>query len=257
MTEKQALSLKDIFFRIKQFYYGVSDKPLSAANMSVGEASEYIALLKEAETTLFLPIAGKTLASDADEMLSILCMEVRAALVDKNIRLAGDLAALGVRLIGVYTFPFMSRRDFVRKCLAPLREKHEISLFAEREADFLAGGHLPFRLSPSFAPREGRYYEDDADEALKLAHPILYGVFLLFGILLFAGSIIGFGVLAGVGLSLSSPWLILGYFGAAAFGAGLYSLLMAFAHQYMEHILTLLLSVGGLASMLCSLFLAL
>ncbi len=257
MTEKQALALKDIFFRIKQFYYGVSDKPLSAAGMTAGEASEYIALLKEAEATLFLPDEGKALASDADGMLSALCKETREALVEKNIRLAGDLAALGVRLIGVYTFPFMSRRDFVRKCLVPLREKHEIHLFAEREEAFLAGGHLPFRLSPSFAPREGRYYEDDADEALKLAHPVVYAVFVLLGMLFFTGSVVGFGVFAGAGLSLSSPWLILGYFGAAAFGAGVYSLLMSLVHQYMGHTLTLLLSVGGALSMLLSLLLAL
>ena len=140
MTEKQAVTLKDIFFRIKQFYYGVSEKPLSAANMTAGEATEYIAALKEAEDTLFLSDGDqklsdggrklsdgdRQLSDDAEGMLRTLCEAVRSALAEKNIRLAGDLAALGVRLLGVYTFPYMSRRDFVRKCLVPLREKHGI-----------------------------------------------------------------------------------------------------------------------------------
>ena len=194
MTEKQALALKDIFFRIKQFYYGVSDKPLSAANLTAGDSTEYIAALKTAEETLFEKSEGKPLDEDADEMLRTLCVETRVALTDKNVRLAGDLSALGIRLIGVYTFPFMKRADFVRKCLIPLREKHEISLFEAEEAAFLSRTSLPFRLSPSFAPREGRYYEDDADEALKTAHPILYALFVALGVLLFAGSIVGFGL---------------------------------------------------------------
>ena len=231
MTVAQAMELKDIFFRIKQFYYGVSDKPLSAASMTVGEATEYIAVLTDAERTLFASVAGETLDADADEMLSVLCREIRSALVEKNVRLAGDLSALGVRLLGVYTFPYMSRRDFVKKCLIPLREKHEISLFADEEAAFLAAASHALRLSPAFSHGEGHYYEDDADEALKVAHPVIYHLFVWLGILLFAGSIVGFGVLAGAALSLSSPWLILGYLGAAAFGIGVYGLLMAFVHQ--------------------------
>ena len=75
--------------------------------------------------------------------------------------------------------------------------------------------------------------------------------------LLFAGSVVGFGLFAGLALSLSSPWLILGYLGAAAFGVGLYSLLMSFVHQYMGHTITLLLSVSGALFMLFSLLLAL
>lgn len=257
MTEKQALALKDIFFRIKQFYYGVSDKPLSAANLTVGDSTEYISALKEAEATLFGQDEGKLLDEDADGMLRTLCVEIRTALTDKNVRLAGDLSALGIRLIGVYTFPFMKRTDFVRKCLIPLREKHEISLFAAEEEAFLSRASLPFRFSPSFAPREGRYYEDDADEALKTAHPIIYAIFVTLGVLLFAGSVIGFGLFAGLALSLSSPFLILGYLGAAAFGVGLYSLLMAFAHQFMGRALTLFLLVAGGLSMVLSVVLAL
>lgn len=257
MTEKQALALKDIFFCIKQFYYGVSDKPLSAANLTAGDSAEYIAALKTAEATLFLPSEGKETDKDAEGMLRTLCVETRAALSEKNIRLAGDLAVLGIRLIGVYTFPYMKRSDFVRKCLIPLREKHELSLFEAEEAAFLAVPSRPFRLSPSFKSREGRYYEDDADEALKLAHPVLYAFFVLLGVLLFAGSVVGFGLIAGLGLSVSSPWLILGYLGAAAFGVGLYSLLMAFVHQYMGHALTRLLLILGGGFILLSLLLAL
>lgn len=257
MTERQSAELKDLFFRIKQFYFGVSDKPLSAANLTVGEASEYIASIKEAENTLFLPEAGKQLSPDADEMLSALCREIRVALTEKNVRLAGDLSALGVRLLDVYTFPFMNRRRFFRLFVLPLREKHEIRLFEAQEASFLAQRELPLRLSPSFARREGRYYEDDADEALKIAHPVLYYLFVVLGVLLFCGTIAGFGVLAGVVLSLSSPALILGYLGAAAFGVGIYSLAMAFVRQYMGHTLTLLLSVLGAVLMALSLFLAL
>ena len=96
MTEKQALALKDIFFRIKQFYYGVSDKPLSAANLTAGDSAEYIAALKTAEATLFLPSEGKETDKDAEGMLRTLCVETRTALSDKNIRLAGDLAVLGI-----------------------------------------------------------------------------------------------------------------------------------------------------------------
>lgn len=257
MTVAQSAELKDIFFRIKQFYYGVSDKPLSAAHMTAGEATEYIAALKDAEGTLFSPCEGKPLAEDADGMLRTLCEEIRSALTEKNIRLAGDLAALGVRLLGVYTFPFMTRRDFVKKCLVPLREKHGVSLFAKEEEAFLSKASLPFRLSPAFSRSEGHYYEDDADEALKTAHPVIYHLFVLLGVLLFAGSIVGFGALAGIGLSLSSGWLILGYLGAAAFGVGLYSLCMALVHQYMGHALTLSLSISGALSMALSLLLAL
>ncbi len=257
MTENQALVLKDVLFRIKQFYYGVSDKPLSAAQMTAGEATEYVAALKEAEATLFVPEKGKTLADDADVMLLHLCELIREALLDKNIRLAGDLSALGVRLLGVYTFPCMGRARFWKKCMTPFREKHGEHFFAALEELFLAGENTALCLRPSFSHKEGRYYEDDADEALSVAHPILHGFFLLLGVLLFLGSVVGFGFFAGAGLSLSSPWLILGYLGAGAFGVGLYSLAMTFIHQYMGHTLTLFFSLGGALLILLSLLLAL
>ena len=56
---------------------------------------------------------------------------------------------------------------------------------------------------------------------------------------------------------LSSPYLILGYLGAAAFGVGLYSLAMTFVRQYMGHLLTLLLGLGGLSAMIAAILLAL
>ena len=257
MTEAQALALKDIFYRVKQFYYGVSEKPLSAANMTAGDSAEYIAAMKEAEATLFLPDKGRQLPADAAPMLSHTCTLVREALVEKNVRLAGDLSALGLHLIGVYTFPSMGRARFWQHCMLPFREKHGADFYAAYEAEFLSGAPTALRLRPSFARAEGRYYEDDADEGLKLAHPVLYWTFVVLGILCFFGSIVGFGFLAGAGLALSSPYLILGYLGAAAFGVGLYSLAMTFVRQYMGHLLTLLLGLGGLSAMIAAILLAL
>lgn len=257
MTQAQALTLKDIFYRIKQFYYGVSDKPLSAAELTAGDAAEYLTLLKEARTACFAPDAGAALPDDADEMFGALVDEVLTALRDKNFRFAGDLAALGVQLCGVYSFPHMSRERFWRVCMLPLRDKHGDALFCEQEARFLAGKSTALRLRPSFQKAtEGRYYDADADEALALAHPVLYRAFIALGVLLLFGALIGFGLAAGVALSLSSPWLVLGYFGAFAFGVGLYSLSMAWVHQYMGHIPTALLIGLGALCMCVSLLLA-
>lgn len=257
MTQSQALTLKDIFYRIKQFYFGVSDKPLSAADLTAGDASEYLALLKQARSACFAPEEGAKLPADADEMLGAVVDEVLAALCDKNFRFAGDLAALGVRLLGVYSFPNMSRARFWRTCMLPLRDKHGDGLFAAQEERFLSGKSTALRLRPSFArATEGRYYEADADEALALAHPVLYRAFVLLGVILLFGAVIGFGLLAGVGLSLSSPWLILGYLGAFAFGVGLYSLAMAWVHQYMGHLPTALCTLLGALCMAVAILLA-
>lgn len=257
MTEAQAMRLKDLFYRIKQFYYGVSDTSLYATNLSAGEASEYIAALKEAEAEMVLPLEGRVLPPDAEKMLLYTCALTRAALKEKNIRLAGDLSALGIRLLGVYTFPFMGRGRFWKTCMLPFRDRHGDDLFAELEEEFLAGPPTALRLSPSFGHGEGRYYDDDADEALKLAHPIWYAGFVLLGVLLFFGSIVAFGFVAGRGFSLSSPYLILGYLGAAAFGTGLYSLAMTFVRQYMGHLITGLLTILGAIAMIASVLLAL
>lgn len=259
MTEATALELKDLFFRIKQFYYGVGDRNESVTETTAGEASEYIAALREAEVTLTAPDAeaARPLPADAAVMLLTLCREARVALTEKNVRLAGDLAALGVRLVGVYTFPNMGRRRFWDKCVLPFREKHGEAFFAAEEAEFLSGAPSVLRLSPSFLRREGRYYDDDADEALKLAHPVLHTAFTVLGVLLFLGAIVGFGLVSRLALGVSSPWLVLGYFGAAALGVGLYSLAMTFIRQYMGHFLTVLLSVGGALLVALSLGMAL
>lgn len=258
MTERQALELKDVFYRIKQFYFGVSEKPLSAANLTSGEASEHVAVLKEAEDTLFLPEQGRALPPDGDRMLRRACIYIREALVDKNIRLAGNLSAFSIRLLGVYLFPYMSRRRFYEKCLLPLREEHGDGLFAEEEADFLSAPSLPLRLRPCFRrTREGYYYEDDADASLKEARPFLHTVFLLLGLLLFVGSIVAYGACAPLIAGGSSVWFLLGYLGAAAFGVGLYSVVLAFVRQYMGQVLTLVLTLGGAVFMVLSVLLTL
>ena len=259
MTEAKILSLKDLFFRIKQFYYGVSDKTESAADKTAGETADYVAALKEAEAGFALPDGeeGRALPTDAEKMLRHLCALARTALVEKNVRLAGDLAALGIRLIGVYTFPSMGRRRFWEKCMLPFRDRHGEEYFAELEEEFLGGAPTALRLSPSFERREGRYYEDDADEALKLAHPVLYYVFSALGALLFLGFVIGFGLVTRLVIGVSSPWLVMGYLGAAALSIGVYSLAMTLVRQYMGHFLTVLLSAGGALLIALSLFLAL
>ena len=259
MTEKQLLSLKDLFFRIKQFYYGVSDKTDSAADKTAGETADYIAALKEAEADVAAGTsdARSFIPSDADKMLLHLCALARAALVEKDVRLAGDLSALGIRLIGVYTFPSMGRRRFWERCMLPFRDKHGDEYFAELEEEFLDGAPTALRLSPSFERREGRYYEDDADEALKLAHPLLYYAFSVLGTVLFLGFVIGFGLVTRLVIGVSSPWLVLGYLGSAALSIGIYSLAMTLVRQYMGHFLTLLLTVGGALLVALSLILAL
>ena len=259
MTEKQAAELKDLFFRIKQFYFGMSEKTASAASMTAGETVEYIAAVKAAEKTLFGGEADKSdilLPADAEITLLSVCTEIRLALGEKNIRLSGDLAALGIRLLGVYTFPYMGRARFVKKHLLPFREKHGEDFFVAWEADFLAGKNAIFRLRPVFSHSEGHYYEDDADEALSVAHPWLYRAFLLLGLLVLFGSVIGYGALVGA-LSLSSGWLVVGYLGAAALGAGLVSLTLAWVQQYLGHLPTLLLLCGGALCVLLSVVLAL
>ena len=255
MTETQALTLKDLFYRIKQFYYGAGDHPFSSAHRSAGDAAEYIAALKEAEAMLTLPDTGRVLAADAERMLLYTAALTREALTEGNIRLAGDVSALGVKLVGVYVFPCIGRRRFWKKCVLPFREEHGAGYFAEQEADFLSRPSAALLLRPSFSRKEGYYYDDDADEALKLSHPVVYALFVALGMFLFLGSIVGFGLVSRFGFSAGSPWLILGYLGAAAFGAGLYSLSMTFIRQYIGHLLTLLFSVGGALAMVLSLVL--
>jgi hypothetical protein len=260
MTEAQAYELKDLFYRIKQFYFGTSDKPLSAAAVSTGEATEYIAALREAEKSIEAyeaESAQKRLLPDAPLMLLRACALIREALLDRNYRMAGDIAAASIRLIGVYTFPCLSRAKFWRKHILPLREKHEIAFFAEEEQAFLGGKNQRLVLSPSFAPRaqDAKYYDEDTDGEMLEAHPCLYVLFAVLGLCLLVGSLVGYGVLVGSVLALSGAWVILGYFGAAAFGISLFSLAMAWIHQYMGHRLTGALAVLGFLLMALSILL--
>lgn len=252
MTEKQALAFKDLFYRIKQFYYGASDHPFSSAHRTSGDAAEYIAALKEMEESLSRSDAGRPLADDAARMFSETSRITREALAEGDIRLAGDVAALGVQLVGVYTFPCIKRQRFWKKCVLPFREKHGEGFFAEVEADFLSRRSATLWLRPAFSHGEGYYYDDDADESLKLSHPVVYTLFVVMGVLLFLGSIAAFGLISGLGLGITSFWMILGYAGAAALGVGLYSFAMTFIRQYMGHLLTISLTVCGVLAMIFS-----
>ncbi len=255
MTESNLYILKDIFYRVKQFYFGTSDKTLSAASMTSGEASEYVAALKDAEAHLFSESDGSCPA-DADAMLLCATILIKDALKDKNFRMAGDIADTAVQLCGVYTFPFLSRKRFWEKHLLPLREKHEEAFFAEEESLFLAGADSKIRLRPVFhrPHHNSYYYEEDSDSEMAKAHPVLYLLFAALGILLFVGSIVGYGIWLSA-LSLSGAWCILGYFGAILFGISLFSLLMAWIRQYMGHILTFSALFIGLCAMLTSILL--
>ena len=255
MTEQNIYILKDIFYRVKQFYFGTSDKTLSAASVSSGEATEYIAALRDAEQSLF----GESEAGmpkDADAMLLRAVLLIKEAFLDKSFRLAGDLAEAAVHLCGVYTFPFLSRERFMDKHLIPLREKHEVCFFEEEEAAFLAERDLRVRLRPVFhrPKHDAYYYEEDSDGEMSAAHPVLYSAFAVLGILLFVGALVGYGLLTHA-LSLFGAWVILGYIGAAALGVSLFSLLMAWIRQYMGHALTLTLLTGGGLCILISLLL--
>lgn len=256
MTAQNVYVLKDIFYRVKQFYFGTSDKTLSAANMTSGEATEYIDALKNAEKTLFSETDGSC-ASDADAMLLRAVLLVKSALSEKNFRMAGDIADAAVHLSGVYTFPYLSRKRFWEKHLLPLREKHEEAFFAEEEALFLTQKDAKIKLTPVFHREKhgAYYYEEDSDGEMSAAHPVLYLLFAALGILLFAGSIIAYGVVTSAVLGLSGAWCILGYLGAALFGVSLFSLLMSFIRQYMGHALTVSAFAFGIAFMLISILL--
>lgn len=247
MTEKDLYELKDLFFRVRQFYYGAGRDTIAGAGVDKGETAEYIAALGAAEKTLFS--GENTLAPDADDMLLYTVKTLSHALKEKNYRLAGDVAEVGVRLCGVYTFPCISRKRFWEKRVLPLREKHGDELFCENEERFLKEKNTRLALKPSFSARlrGARYYDEDSDAEMLEAHPVLYVLFAVFGMLLFLGAIALYAVFLGG----NGVWDLLGYLGAAVFGAGLFSLPMAFIHQYMGHKLTFsLLLLGALLTAL-------
>lgn len=243
--EKTLLALKELFSRIKQFYFGTGDKPLSAAQTDAGEATEYIAAIKEAEAALSSFTGEKGMLA---ETLRI----VREALLDKNYRMAGDFSDAGVHLCGVYRFPCLGREKFFKRYVLPLRDKHCGDFYAAEEKDFLAGKNLFLRLSPSFVREKdtARYYTVDYDEEFHAAHPIYYALFVLLGLCLFVGAIVAFAVISHTVLPVSGAVIILGYFGAAGIGTALVSLTMSFIRQYMGHPLTVGAALFGTVALL-------
>ncbi len=243
-----AEELKDLFYRIKQFYYGSSERTETALAVSAGEVTEYVAALKNAAERCAV---AEDLPADAPLLLSRTCMLLSEAFHDKNYRLAGDLADMGIRLLGVYFFPAMSRQQFVKKVLLPLREKHSDDILAEEEAAFLAAPNSRLLLRPCFSvpQTQGHYAEDDTDSGFFSAHPVLYVLFALLGALLFFGAIVGYAWFTGAVLSVTGAWILLGYLGSILFGIALFSLLMAWVRQYMGHTATLLLLGIGIALM--------
>lgn len=249
MREATVQNVKDLFFRVKQFYYGSAERTEVSLAVSAGEVTEYVTALKQAadacEAESALPQAKHE--EDAPHMLARVCLLIVDALTERDYRLAGDLSEMGIRLVGVYGFPYLGRARFVKKVLAPLREKYALSLWEEEEKAFLSLPDAAFVLRPSFrAPREEGYYvNEDADDSLKAAHPILYFLFVLFGAVLFFGSMIGYAAVTALALSLSGGFVLLGLLGSALLGVGLFSLLMAFAGQYFGHKPTFALLIGG------------
>lgn len=235
MTKEGLYRLKDLFFRIRQFYYGAGHDTIAGAGVDAGEAAEYVAALKDAERECFGGEDGIA-APDADAMLLYTVKEIRAAFAEKNYRLAGDLSSVGTRLCGVYGFPCLSRKRFWEKQVLPLREKHGDGFFSACEEEFLEGKNASLVLLPDFSGKRSaaRYYDEDADAQMLEAHPVLYTLFAALGMLLFIGALLLYGFL----LRTGTAWDILGYLGAGIFGVGLFSLPMAFIHQYMGHALT-------------------
>ncbi len=245
MTKEMLFELRELFSRITQFYFGSGRESLASAGVDAGECSEYIAALKEIENT---PRASDgSVADDADDMLLYTVGRIKDAFLDKNYRLAGMMASVGGRLVGVYTFPCLSRKKFFQKYVEPLRDTEGHDLYAALEERFLSLPNVSLVLKPSFSARtrDGRYFDADPDTALMEAHPVVYTLFGVLGSLLFIWSIIGYGLLT----PIKNGWLVLGFFGGALFGTGLFSLLMAWIHQYMGHKATALLLVLGAALM--------
>lgn len=245
MTEAWMQDAKELFFRVKQFYYGSAERTEASLAVSAGEVSDYVSALR---ATCAACLSAQTQdREDGPRMTARVASLIADALQERDYRLAGDLADVGIRLTGVYSFPYLSRKAFVKKVLCPLREKHGAHILAEEEAEFLALPDKKVFLRPSFrTPREeGHYVVQHADDSLRYAHPVLYFVFLLFGALVFFGAIVGYSALTMGVLQISGGFVLLGLLGSTLFGVGLFSLLMTFVRQYMGHAATLLCLLGG------------
>lgn len=244
-TEKDMLPVKDLFCRVRQFYFGANEKPLSAAEADTRNAVDYIAAIRK-ETEVLASFPGEC------PRLLLYCLGlVKTALSEKNYRMAGDLSDVGIRLCGVFFFPYLSRAAFVRRAVRPFEEKHECAFFVPKgqdtEAAFLAAKDTPFRFRPFFgrAKQATHYEEGDYDAEFRQAHPTLYGAFMAVGLVLFFGAFVLYWFLAHRAFDKDGALLLLGYLGAGAFGTGLFSLLLSFIRQYMGHVLTALFLVGG------------
>ena len=238
MEEKQLLAAKDVFCRIKQFYYGRREGLRVTAAEDVGKTADYLEALKA------LDLALADAKGEAASLVLSCAEKIKEALKDKNFRLAGDLAHLGVRLCGVFDFPFFSRRRFYETVVLPLEDKHGILFFEDEGRAFLSGADIAPLLRPSFAKREEslRYADADADGDFALAHPWLYRLFTVLGLLALALPILLYAVFT---RELIGAAKILGFLGAAAIGTALDSLLLSFVRQYMGHIATGALSLLG------------
>lgn len=249
MTEKTVQSVKDLFFRVKQFYYGSAERTEVSLAVSAGEVTEYVSALRQAAALCEAEEGAscEKYEEDAPRMLARMCLFTVEALEDRNYRLAGDLAEAGIRLVGVYRFPYLGRKRFVDKVLQPLRVKHELALLEEEEGAFLSLPDASFLFRPSFRTcrEEGYYINEDTDDSLRVAHPLLYFVFVFLGALLFFGTIVGYVAFTALALSLSGGLILLGLLGSALFGIGLFSLLMTFVRQYFGHKATLALLISG------------
>lgn len=245
-SEKDMLPSKDLFCRVRQFYFGANEKPLSAAEADTRDAADYIAAIRREEAAL------AAFTGECPRLLLRCLGMIKTALTEKNYRMAGDLSDVGIRLCDVFFFPFLSRRAFVKQAVRPFEDRHECAFFAaegeDTEAAFLAGRDTPFRLRPFFGRdrHAGHYAEGDYDAEFRAAHPALYRCFLALGLLLFFGAFVLYWVLAHRVFGKDGALLVLGYIGAGALGTGLFSLLLSFIRQYMGHVLTALLLGGGL-----------
>ncbi len=249
MTEKTIDGVKDLFFRVKQFYYGSAERTETSLAVSAGEVTEYVSALRQAAALCDAGAGApcEKYEEDAPRMLARVCLLTVEALEDRNYRLAGDLAETGVRLTEVYRFPYLGRKRFVDKVLRPIREKHELALLEEEEEDFLSLPDASVLLRPSFRTCrvEGHYISEDTDDSLRMAHPLLYFSFVLLGALVFFGVMVGYVAFTALVLSLSGALVLLGLLGSALLGGGFFSLLMTFVRQYFGHKATLALLIGG------------
>lgn len=90
-----------------------------------------------------------------------------------------------------------------------------------------------------------QWFSPSSDIAFRTSHPKLYVLLTLIGLVLF---LLPMAVFFAVAFRLRpdmTPWMLAGFFGSLAVGAGLLNLVAAWMHQYLGHIVTLALVLGG------------